>query len=115
MNGIYAANLTKSNVDFFFGHAKLVSANQVDVFEGDDVTESLEGSHILVATGGFPLLPDIEGAELGITSDEFFELETQPKKVALVGAGYIAVELAGIFHTLGIIIVNTETDYLLNI
>lgn len=101
LNGIYAANLTKSNVDFFFGHAKLVSANQVDVFEGDDVTESLEGSHILVATGGFPLLPDIEGAELGITSDEFFELETQPKKVALVGAGYIAVELAGIFHTLG--------------
>jgi glutathione reductase (NADPH) len=57
--------------------------------------------HVLVATGGRPMLPDVPGAEHGITSDGFFELERLPKRVAVVGAGYIAVELAGILCALG--------------
>jgi glutathione reductase (NADPH) len=64
----------------------------------------LQADQICVAVGGLPTLPpnlQIPGAELGIDSDGFFDLETQPKRVAVVGAGYIAVELAGIFHTLG--------------
>jgi len=52
-------------------------------------------------TGGHPIIPDVPGAELGISSDGFFDLEHQPKRVAVVGTGYIGVELAGIFHTLG--------------
>jgi glutathione reductase (NADPH) len=55
----------------------------------------------MIATGGYPTIPDTPGKELGITSDGFFELEKQPRKVAIVGAGYIAVELAGIFNALG--------------
>src|SRR5690606_4385454 len=61
----------------------------------------LEAEHLLIATGGRPRIPRIEGAELGITSDGFFELEALPPRVAIVGAGYIAVELAGIFRALG--------------
>lgn len=52
-------------------------------------------------TGGHPIIPEVPGAELGISSDGFFDLEHQPKRVAVVGTGYIGVELAGIFHTLG--------------
>jgi glutathione reductase (NADPH) len=70
----------------------------VSVKVGDEV---IEGKHILIATGGRPLVPDIPGAEYGITSDGFFELEHQPKKVAVAGAGYIAVELASVLNGLG--------------
>jgi glutathione reductase (NADPH) len=52
-------------------------------------------------SGGHPIIPDLPGADLGISSDGFFDLENQPKRVAVVGTGYIGVELAGIFHTLG--------------
>lgn len=58
--------------------------------------------HILIATGGYPIIPDIPGAEHGITSDGFFDIEELPKKIAVVGAGYIAVELAGVMHALGV-------------
>jgi glutathione reductase (NADPH) len=57
--------------------------------------------HIVIATGGDPVVPDIPGAELGVTSDGFFELQQQPKHVAVIGAGYIAVELAGVLNSLG--------------
>jgi len=57
--------------------------------------------HILIATGGYPDVPNVKGAELGITSDGFFLLEDLPKKVVVAGAGYIAVELAGILNALG--------------
>jgi glutathione reductase (NADPH) len=65
---------------------------------GDD---EYSAEHIVVAVGGAPLRPPIEGRDLLITSDEFFALEQRPKKVAVLGAGYIAVELAGVFHALG--------------
>ena len=57
--------------------------------------------HIVIAPGGAPMMPDTEGAELGITSDGFFELESLPRRVAVVGSGYIAVELAGMLNALG--------------
>jgi glutathione reductase (NADPH) len=61
----------------------------------------LSAPHVLIATGGHPRIPEIPGAEHGITSDGFFELRSQPRRVLIVGAGYIAVELAGMFRALG--------------
>lgn len=96
LNGIYHNNLASSKVDEFAGYAKFTGLKTVEV-EGKTYT----ADHILIAAGGYPDLPDIPGAEHGITSDGFFELEDLPKKVVVVGAGYIAVEMAGMLHTLG--------------
>lgn len=96
LNQIYAKNLDSSGVQLFRGRAKLVDAHTVEV----DCTR-LTSPHILIATGGYPRVPDLPGAQLGITSDGFFELATQPTRVAVVGTGYIGVELAGIFQALG--------------
>jgi pyruvate/2-oxoglutarate dehydrogenase complex dihydrolipoamide dehydrogenase (E3) component len=63
--------------------------------------EHYSAEHIVIATGGRPIVPRIPGAELGITSDGFFELTEQPRKVAIIGAGYIGVELAGVLRALG--------------
>jgi len=83
-------------VDVIRGFARFVDAKTVEV-NG----ETLTADHILIATGGRPSYPDIPGAEHGIDSDGFFELTALPKRVAVVGAGYIAVELAGVLHGLG--------------
>ncbi|KAJ3119821.1 hypothetical protein HK098_005121 [Nowakowskiella sp. JEL0407] len=97
LNGIYESNLTKDKIDRIWGTAKFVANNVVEV-EG----EYYSGKHILIATGSKAVIPDRPGAqEFGITSDGFFELTDMPKKVAIAGAGYIAVELAGIFKILG--------------
>jgi len=96
LNGIYHRNLGKAGVTEYHGFAKFLSPNSVEV-NGT----TLHADHILIATGGYPRVPEIPGAEYGMTSNGFFELEALPKKVALVGAGYIAVELAGILHILG--------------
>ncbi|KAJ1835650.1 Glutathione reductase [Coemansia sp. RSA 2711] len=109
LNGIYERNLTKENVEYVDGTASFLSDTEIKV--NDAV---LKASHILIATGGHPIIPRIEGAEYGIDSDRFFELETQPKKVAVVGSGYIAIELAGIFHALGSeVTVFTRTEHIL--
>jgi glutathione reductase (NADPH) len=63
--------------------------------------ERMTAPHIVVATGGVPIVPPLPGAELGITSDGFFALERRPQRVAIIGSGYIACELAGAFHELG--------------
>ena len=63
--------------------------------------KTYHGKHIIIATGGYPARPEIPGSEQGITSDGFFELEERPERVAIVGSGYISVELAGMFHALG--------------
>ncbi|CAL1542980.1 unnamed protein product [Lymnaea stagnalis] len=97
LNGIYESNLEKSQVEKIEGHGILTSDKTVEV-NG----QKYEADHILIATGGRPIVPNIPGAEYGITSDGFFELEDLPKKVVVVGAGYIAVELAGIFGALGV-------------
>jgi glutathione reductase (NADPH) len=78
------------------GFARFVDKNTVEV-DG----KHYRAKHILIATGGRPSIPAIPGAELGITSDGFFALNEQPKRVVVVGAGYIAVELAGVMHSLG--------------
>ena len=96
LNTIYANNLDKRGVTFLEGHASFVDANTVDV-NGT----RYQAERIVIATGGQPIVPDIPGAELGITSDGFFELEEQPRRVLVAGSGYIAVELAGIFNGLG--------------
>ena len=102
LNGIYERNLTKDNVEYVHGWAKLVSKNEVEVTQDDGTKSVVRAKKILVATGGHPTSPpSIPGAEHGIDSDGFFEIATQPKKVAIVGAGYIAVEFAGMFNTLG--------------
>lgn len=85
-----------SKVDTINGFARFVGKNIVQV--GNDY---YEGKKILIATGGQPNLPDIPGVEYGITSDGFFELEDLPKKVCVVGSGYIGTEMAGIFNGLG--------------
>lgn len=101
LNGIYDANITKENVEHFHGHASFVDGNTVRIArDGVDPIE-IQGKHILIATGGHANIPKVPGAELGITSDGFFLLEEQPKRVAVVGTGYIGIELAGIFHALG--------------
>lgn len=96
LNKIYESNLKKENVEILGGFGSLVDAHTVKV--GDN---TYTAERIILAPGGTPIVPDIPGAELGITSDGFFELTKMPEKVAVVGAGYIAVELAGVLHALG--------------
>ena len=92
----YETNLAKNKVEVIQGFAKFVDAKTVEV-NGELIT----ADHILIATGGRPVFPDVKGAEYGIDSDGFFELEQLPERVAVVGAGYVAVEIAGVLRSLG--------------
>ncbi|KAB7624286.1 glutathione-disulfide reductase [Alkalilimnicola sp. S0819] len=96
LNGIYERNLEKDAVSLIEGHACFVDAHTLEV-DG----ERYSADHIVIATGGYPVRPGIPGAELGTDSDGFFELENRPEKVAVIGGGYIGVELAGVLHHLG--------------
>ncbi|KXJ97197.1 putative glutathione reductase [Microdochium bolleyi] len=103
LNGIYEKNLGNDKVEYVHGWARLLSRNEVEVTTDDGTKTTVRAKKILVAVGGEPTHgPDnIEGSNLGINSDGFFDIEKLPKKVALVGAGYIAVEFAGMFNALG--------------
>lgn len=94
--------LAKNNVDVLNGFAKFVDAKTVEVHYADGSTEQVTADHILIATGGRPSIPKVKGAEYGIDSNGVFALTELPKRVAIVGAGYIAVELAGVFNSLGV-------------
>ncbi|MBX9712572.1 MAG: glutathione-disulfide reductase [Pseudomonadaceae bacterium] len=96
LNGIYRTLLVNSGVTLLEGHARLLDGHRVEV-NG----QAISARHILLATGGWPQKPDIPGAEHAITSNEAFFLEQLPKRVLVVGGGYIAVEFASIFHGLG--------------
>lgn len=96
LNDIYSNNLDKRGVTYLAGAARFIDANTVMVGDSE-----YQAERIVIATGGQPMVPDLPGAELGITSDGFFELEEQPRRVLIAGSGYIAVELAGIFSGLG--------------
>ncbi|TLP71339.1 glutathione-disulfide reductase [Pseudomonas nitroreducens] len=96
LNGIYRNLLVNSGVSLLEGHATLRDAHTVEV-DG----QRFSAKHILIATGGWPQVPDIPGKEHAITSNEAFFLESLPRRVLVVGGGYIAVEFAGIFHGLG--------------
>lgn len=93
----YERVLGNNKVDVIRGFAKFVDAHTVEV-NG----ELIKAKHILIATGGRPSHPNIEGTEYGIDSDGVFALKALPKRVAVVGAGYIAVELSGVLHSLGV-------------
>lgn len=92
----YNRGLSNNKVDVIQGFARFIDAKTVEV-NGEKIT----ADHILIATGGRPSVPHIPGAEYGITSDGFFELQEMPKRVAVVGAGYIATEIAGVLNGLG--------------
>lgn len=92
----YGNYLSDSNIDYIHGKARFVDAKTIEV-NGEQYT----ADHIVVAPGGCPVTPDIQGAELGMTSDGFFALKEQPEHITIVGSGYIAVELAGLMSSLG--------------
>ncbi|MBZ9783147.1 glutathione-disulfide reductase [Pseudomonas sp. REP124] len=96
LNGIYRKLLVNSGVIVIDGHARLTDAHHVEI-NG----KRISAERILIATGGWPQIPDIPGREHAITSNEAFFLKQLPKRVLVVGGGYIAVEFAGIFNGLG--------------
>ncbi|ROM94342.1 glutathione-disulfide reductase [Pseudomonas brassicacearum] len=96
LNGIYRNLLVGSGVTLHEGHAKIVGPHEIEI-NGERHT----AKHILVATGGWPQIPEIPGHEHAISSNQAFFLKELPKRVLVVGGGYIAVEFAGIFHGLG--------------
>lgn len=96
LNGIYRNLLVGSGVTLHEGHAKIVGPHEVEI-KGERHT----AKHILIATGGWPQIPEIPGHEHAISSNQAFFLKELPKRVLVVGGGYIAVEFAGIFHGLG--------------
>ena len=93
--------LAKNNVDVLNGFARFKDAKTIEVSYADGSTELVTADHILIATGGRPSIPAVKGAEYGIDSNGVFALNELPKRVAVVGAGYIAVELAGVLNSLG--------------
>ena len=96
INDYWDGYVTASGIDRIDGYAAFVDATTVAV-DG----ERYSAQHIVIATGGQPIVPPVPGAELGITSDGFFELREQPKRVAVIGGGYIGVELSGVLRALG--------------
>ena len=96
LNGVYRKLLDDTGVTLFQGHATIVDAHTVAVGE-----QRITARHILIATGGRPMRPDVSGGELSIVSDDFFHLPALPQNAIVVGGGYIAVELASILNGLG--------------
>lgn len=98
LEGIYRKLLGNSDVEIFDARASLNDPHSVQLSTGQTVT----AKHILVATGGRPVVPNIPGSEHGITSNDIFLLEEMPKSILIVGGGYIASEFAGILNGLGV-------------
>lgn len=96
LNAIYAKNIEAKGVTHIGENGYFTGSHTVSAGG-----KKYRGKHIIIATGGYPARPDIPGAEHGITSDGFFELDKRPDKVAIIGSGYVAVELAGMFRGLG--------------
>jgi glutathione reductase (NADPH) len=94
----YAKRFTQYNMTYLHGKGVFVNPNSIDVFG-----KQYQAEHIIIATGGEPLQPnDMPGIEYAIDSDGFFSLADMPNKVAIIGSGYIGVELAGVLHALGV-------------
>ena len=98
LEGIYRKLLANSGVDSFDARAKLADAHTVELSDGRRFT----AKHILIATGGWPTVPEFPGSELAITSNEIFHLDELPESILIVGGGYIASEFAGIMNGLGV-------------
>ena len=101
LEGIYRKLLANSGVETFDARATVKDAHTVQLSTGETKT----AKHILVATGGHPVVPDVPGAELAITSNEIFHLKDLPKSILIVGGGFIACEFACILHGLGVNVV----------
>ncbi|MEO8619041.1 MAG: glutathione-disulfide reductase [Sphingomicrobium sp.] len=97
LEGLYGETLGNHHVDIYHKRAVVSGPNEVTLASGKKLT----AGKILIATGAHPFLPDIDGIEHAITSNEVFHLETMPKRVVIAGGGYIANEFAGIFHEFG--------------
>jgi glutathione reductase (NADPH) len=100
LEGVYHRLLRDAGVDELTGTGRVIDANTVEI-AGPDGTRTCTAKYILIATGGWPSLPDIPGIEHAITSNEALDLNHLPARIAIVGGGYIAVEFAGIFNGLG--------------
>jgi glutathione reductase (NADPH) len=98
LEGLYGQTLDNNKVALFRQRAVISGPNEVTLADGSKV----RAANILIATGAWPGMPDIPGAEYGITSNEVFHLEKLPKRAVIAGAGYIANEFAGIFNELGV-------------
>jgi len=96
LNTIYDNLLTGVKAEVIKGHARIIDAHTVAVGE-----QRYSAEKILIATGGWPHIPEFPGSQYAISSNEVFDLEKFPKRLAIVGGGYIAVEFAGIFNGLG--------------
>lgn len=96
LNGLYQTTLDNNQVTTFHGHAQIIDAHTVEV---DGTRHSAKT--ILIASGARPYIPELPGAEHGITSNEVFHLPELPKRMVIAGAGYIATEFAGVFHEFG--------------
>jgi glutathione reductase (NADPH) len=97
LHGIYLQVLNKAGVTVIDGRARLVGQNEVEV-----AGRTYSARHILIAVGGWPALPELPGIEHAITSNEALDLAALPKRIAIVGGGYIAVEFAGLFASFGV-------------
>ncbi|SHI72478.1 NADPH-glutathione reductase [Malonomonas rubra DSM 5091] len=97
LNGMYTEILGKAGVEMIDGHARVTGPNEVDV-----AGKRYSAERILLATGGRPSLPEIPGSEYLLSSDQIFDLPELPKRMLIVGGGYIATEFTGIFHGLGV-------------
>ena len=98
LEGLYGQTLGNAKVDIIPQRAVIAGPNRIRLADGTEVT----AANILIATGAWPSVPDIPGAEHGITSNEVFHLDHLPKRAVIAGAGYIANEFAGIFNELGV-------------
>jgi len=115
----YIANIN----EFWDGYVNDLNITRIDGFARfmDNKTIEVNGQtmtaeHIVIATGAEPIVPDVTGAQLGITSDGFFQLEQQPRRVAIIGGGYIGVELSGVLSALGTeVTLLTLDDRILNL
>ena len=97
LNGIYQRNLERKSIQWIQAFGRFAGPNRIVTDQGDE----FRGDHVLIATGGYPIVPNLPGAENGITSDGFLELEALPRRTIVIGSGYIAVELAGVLRALG--------------
>jgi glutathione reductase (NADPH) len=98
LEGLYTQTLDNNKVTLFAERATVSGPNAVRLASG----KTISAKFILIATGGWPAIPDVPGAELGITSNEIFHLDALPKRAVIAGAGYIANEFAGILHSFGV-------------
>ncbi len=111
INQFWDGYVNDLGITFINGHGHFVDHKQVEV-----AGKMYSAEHIVIATGGSPIVPPVPGANLGITSDGFFQMTEQPKRIAVIGGGYIGVELSGVLNALGsAVTLVTLDDRILNL